>query len=329
MLIGIQTAAAQLLKRPAPSADELAALGLQERTLQVAGERRWFLVMAPADRSRPAPVIVLLHGGTQSMRRLFRRQSRASRVWLEIARSNNALLLVPNGTSIATGNPAGNNQSWNDLRLGTRTAKGDDVAFISALVAWGHGAYRTDRSRVYVTGASNGGMMTYRLLIERPELFAAGAAFIAALPAERARLSKPAFPTPLMIVNGTQDPLVKWEGGPVGLFPGLRGDVMSTPDTVAWWVAANRAARTPDSKTLLPDQYPTDGCRIERHTHLARAGGAPVLFYAMLGGGHASPSPKYGYDRIPALRRLLGPPCKDAEGAELAWAFLSRHRRQQ
>jgi polyhydroxybutyrate depolymerase len=234
---------------------------------------------------------------------------------------------VPNGVNAKTGDPKGNDQTWNDVRPpgAARDSEADDVAFINALLDWAVGRYRIDAQRIYVTGASTGGMMTYRLLIEAPERFAAGAAFIANLPAGGPHVKLPPRPTPLMIVNGTQDPLVPWAGG-------YRQDfgfaVMSAEATAAWWVRANRADGNRPQTADLPDRAPTDGCRIRRTTYPALADGAPVVFYRVEGGGHAMPSINYPLRDTRLVRWLIGTACADAEGAGLAWEFMREFRRR-
>jgi polyhydroxybutyrate depolymerase len=314
-------AVAQLRQAPPPSAAAMAALGLQEVTVTSGNRERVFLVQAPANPSVPAPVVVLLHGGSQSMRRQFGPNGGATLEWLAVARANNILLLAPNGTNPETGDAKGDTQFWNDYRetATARTSNADDVGFIRDMLTWAQKAYKTDRTRTYVTGASNGGMMTYRLLIEAPEKFAAGAAFIAALPADIARVPKPARATPLMIMAGTADPLVQWNGGAIA---GNRGTVVSAEANLKWWLAANRTNSEPAETTQLPHRDPNDICRIERKSFSAKAGGAPVVFYANQGGGHTMPSIKHKIADGFLVRRFIGHVCRDVEAADLTWAFF-------
>ena len=309
----------------APTQSDIAALGLEERSLRVGQTDRWFLVQAAPDRTRPAAVLIVLHGGGLSMRRQLAPNAGATRGWPDLARRENVLLIMPNAVNSDTSDAKGDNQNWNDLRRDVaRESSADDVGFILGLIDWAHQTYHTDRSRVYVTGASNGGMMTFRLLIEAPETFAAGAAFIAALPRETTGIKQPSKPTPLLIANGTLDPLVIWSGGKIA---GNRGETRSVADTVRWWVEANKAAASPQSIVLLPDTDPNDQCTIERREYPAQSGGAVVLTYTMIGGGHNIPSAKYPLEDRPLIRRFIGPVCKDVEGIELAWDFLSKHKR--
>ena len=318
-------ALAQQERSKIPTPSDMTALGLEERVLRFRQTGRWFLVQPAPDPTRPAAVLIVLHGGGQSMRRQLAPNAGATRGWPDLARRENVVLLMPNAVNSDTGDAQGDNQNWNDLRRDVaRESSADDVGFILGLIDWAHQTYHTDRSRVYVTGASNGGMMTFRLLIEAPETFAAGAAFIAALPRETTSIKQPSKPTPLLIANGTLDPLVIWSGGKIA---GNRGETRSVADTVRWWVEANKAAASPQSIVLLPDTDPNDQCTIERREYPAQSGGAVVLTYTMIGGGHNIPSAKYPLEDRPLIRRFIGPVCKDVEGIELAWDFLSKHKR--
>lgn len=260
------------------------------------------------------------------MRRIFSRYAGGYQAWLDVAEGEKVLLLVPNGINPENGDPKGDYQNWNDLRptSSDRDSQADDVGFINTLLDWVEENCSVDPKRIYVTGASNGGMMTFRLLIETPERFAAGAAFIATLPEDTTLLMQPSEPTPLVIANGTEDPVVKWAGGRVR---GRSLRTMSSEATVAWWVEANRADGTASSTAPLPDADPNNGCLIHKTVYPASGNGAPVVFYRIEGGGHTIPSIKYEIPMATLLDRVLGPMCRDAEGAQLAWQFMKDKRR--
>jgi polyhydroxybutyrate depolymerase len=294
--------------------------GLLEKSLDVNGVKRWFLIREPAAR-RPAPVVVLLHGGTQSMRKLFARESNGTARWLDVAAREDILLLVPNGTNSRTGDTRGDDQNWADLREDSSAGtKADDVGFVGALLDWTSMRYRVDAKRVYVTGASNGGMMTFRLLLEAPDRFAAAAAFIASLPASYSEVAAGGKrPVPLLLWNGTEDPLIRWAGGTVGRD---RGETMAIPRMVDWWARHNRTT-SPLEERALPDLDPRDGCRVFRTEYPSR-NGAPLIFYRAEGAGHTIPvrQPVAPMGRL--VRRIMGPPCHDVDGPELAWTFFER-----
>lgn len=296
--------------------------GWQERSIDIAGQPRWYRIYRPTGLAHKAPLVLLLHGGTQSMYKLFGPRSGGSNEWLELAKSEKFMLLVPNGTHAQTGDPKGNRQRWNDVRANPKTPDAQDLLFIDRLITHIQQTDTVDPQRIYVTGASNGGLMTYYLLMKQPQRFAAAAAFVANLPEHSDKMQVPAAPTPLMLMNGTEDPLMKWQGGTILAQP---EKMRSAPATLQWWLKANRAHSQPQHSTYLPDHNPQDGCRILKTEHPALPQGAPVWFYTMEGGGHSMPSIKHAVPTQRFARRLLGPPCQDAEGAVLAWNFFKSH----
>lgn len=303
------------------SADRLPR-GWTEASLLHDGLTRWYRIYLPDPMPQEASLVLYLHGGTLSMRSLFSPLADSTQTWFEIAREGGVILVVPNGTNPENGDTYGDDQVWNDLRPDQAGGQSqvDDVGFLLTLLDAVSAEYPVDQDRVYVTGASNGGMMTYRMLLEAPERFAAGAVYIANLPAFDDPLPDPAQPVPIMIANGTEDPLMPYEGGVVAK---NRGVVISTRETVEWWIEANRADREGILTVDLPDLNPEDGCRIREEIYPAGVDGAEVRLYIMEGGGHTLPSlARQGlFQRLAS--RLLGPVCQDADGVRLVWDFFS------
>jgi polyhydroxybutyrate depolymerase len=198
--------------QPQPvDAQRASITGWQESTVVQSGNvTRYFRYYVPSNLPKNAAVVILLHGGTQSMRKIFGANSGGTLAWQPLAETEKFLLVVPNGVS-ETGDTQGDRQNWNDCRppvasSRTRTTA-DDVGFIRQLVTWASTQYGIDRRRVYATGASNGGLMSYRLGIELNDQIAAVAAFIANLPAA-SECRNAARPIPIMMSNGTADPLM-------------------------------------------------------------------------------------------------------------------------
>lgn len=300
------------------------ARGWQESSITVNGVERWYRVYVPDALPRRAPLLLSLHGGTGSMYTIDKGPTHG---WVRLADQLRFLLVVPNGTNGKSGNAHGSRQTWNDLRSSAESeSHADDVGFVRALLDRIETEYATDNTRVYVTGNSNGGMMTYRLLIEMPDRFAAAAAFIANIPVDSKSLRPPARPVPLMIWSGTSDRLAKYDGGEI---PGGRGRVRSVPESVAWWVQANRAHSSGAQTERLPDVDPKDGCRISRTLYPALSDGAPVLFYLAEGGGHTMPTQaESSSEGGPLFQMLVGRTCRDVDGADIAWEFMNSNARR-
>jgi polyhydroxybutyrate depolymerase len=162
--------------------------------------------------------------------------------------------------------------------------------------------------------------MVSRLLIERPTLFAAGVANISSLPATD--VPRPKQGTPIMMVNGTEDPLIPWQGGAVKRV--AREPIRPVPETLDYWIEVNGADRSAATRHLLPDRVPEDGCRIVKTSYPKAPGGKPVVvFYQVKGGGHAVPVPRQRGMR-PQVKELIGNPCEDMDGPQAAWDFMCR-----
>jgi len=85
----------------------------------------------------------------------------------------------------------------------------DDVSFTRALLDDLATRTHIDRSRVYATGISNGGMMAFRLGVEASDRIAAIAPVEGALMIQTSGL---AHPMPLMLFNSVDDRYVPYEG---------------------------------------------------------------------------------------------------------------------
>ncbi|VAV95203.1 hypothetical protein MNBD_ACTINO02-444 [hydrothermal vent metagenome] len=290
-----------------------------EISMTVDGLERVFTVVRPDTVGPGAPVVVLLHGGTRDMRSVLEKEGTAD--WVALSEEEGFILVAPNGVNPDTGDATGDRQHWNDLRSPYRIGDSDvdDVTFINRVVDWviqNHGA---DASRVFVTGLSNGGMMTQRLLIESPETFAAGASFIASLP-DRDDLVRPDSPIPLLLASATDDPLVPWDGGNVARRN--RGTVASVADTRAWWIETNRAVPDEFGTVELDNTNRRDGCMLTVQGFDAGPEGARVLIMTMEGGGHSMPSTNYTRVTEALIEPIVGPVCRDADGATIAWDFF-------
>jgi polyhydroxybutyrate depolymerase len=209
---------------------------------------------------------------------------------------------------------------WNDGRK-TTASDVSDVAFIGALVDHVTTIRHVDKKRVYVTGLSNGGMMTQRLACETPERYAAFASVIANMPLSMKSACKPGMPVAIMLINGTEDPLMPYNGGEIkkGRRVGMGGTVISVDETVSFW-AENNHCKSDGNKTILPDKDPDDETRIEKTAFTECKDGSELVFYSVKGGGHAWP----GSESKPFMRRISGNVSNDMMASEVIWEFFQR-----
>jgi polyhydroxybutyrate depolymerase len=102
----------------------------QRHSIEIAGKTRYYKTYLPANVKPNAPAVLILHGGEQSMDKIFKPNAGGTLVWLDIAEREGLVLLVPNGTNQKTGSTDGDKQNWNDLRFEST----DDVEFLQKLV---------------------------------------------------------------------------------------------------------------------------------------------------------------------------------------------------
>jgi polyhydroxybutyrate depolymerase len=246
-------------------------------------------LVIPAGRG-PHPTVIVLHGA-------FGTGAGTARVtgFAEAAARRNFVAVFPDGLD----------RKWHDGRLGG-PAGPDDIGFIRALVARLVADQVADPRRIYLAGISNGGMMSFTLACKAPELFAGIGTVVANMPAGIEPC--PARPLPVVMINGTADPLVPYNGGGVGFGRG-RGDVWSVRKTAEFF--ARRGGCGKSSAVVLPGRSVSEGTTMTRISWQNCLMNAGVTLYRIDGGGHALPG------RGSIAPRLLGLSNFDIESADV------------
>ncbi len=283
----------------------------ERRIMLLQGMERTYFVYTPSSPTAKVakPVVFLLHGGGGADA-----HEMAKRTGIHPIADREGFLVVY---------PYGVDGQWNDGRGKTfRRAQDntniDDVGFISSILDELIQSGSADPHRVYVAGLSNGGMMTYRLGIELGNRLTAIAAIIANLPAKLAS-QKPVRPLPVLIMNGTADPMMPWDGGSVRVLGKEYGEVLSTAATVKYWVKAADLAEPPETRRLV-DRFSDDRSTVEVDVYRKSQKTLEVVLYRVVGGGHNLPG-----GQTPDRPFLLGPKNMDINGMEEVWAFFKRH----
>ena len=281
------------------------------------GINRYFDVYIPSLLVEEPPLVIQLHGGTQSKDEIYNKNAGASKYWKDCADTNSFLLIVPNGTNLETGLSKGNTLNWNDCRLPKPNEKqADDVGFISKIIDWSIPNYQINSKKVYVTGISNGGFMAYRLALELPNKITAIAAFAANYPKD-SECNPSGIPLPVMIVNGTKDQFIPFEGG-ITKFKSEQ--ILSSQETVNFWLKNNNIAFRKPQISMVSDNFKRDNSTISIFDFAADNPNRKVRYCIVQGGGHTMPGKKYGLKKI--IQKIVGNQNQDLEGAELAWDFF-------
>ncbi len=213
-------------------------------------------------------------------------------------------------------------KNWNDgrgdLYVKSHIENIDDVGFISVLIDKAVSELNADANRVYVTGISNGALMAHRLGCQLSEKIAAIAPVAGNFPYQMAPVLSPSRPVPVIIINGTEDPLVPYQGGYVTFGLQKRGRVLSVDDTVKFWVEKDSCPANPRT-SRLPDGS-DDGTSVSVTTYSGCRDGANVILYTVNGGGHTWPG---GFQYLP--ENIIGRTCRDFNASQVIWDFFRQH----
>jgi polyhydroxybutyrate depolymerase len=195
----------------------------------------------------------------------------------------------------------------------------DDVGFLTGIIDKLVSEIGVDAGRVFAAGSSRGGFMAFRLALEAPSRFRAVAAVSANVPSPENFKCKPAGQgtSSVMIMNGTDDPMVPFDGGSVSLFGWFykMGKVRSSRESGQYFADLNHITGTTESN----ETQVAGGVRVEQVLWRNNSN-VEVELVAVHGGGHGIPQP---YRRHP---RGLGPSPKEPNGPAVIWAFFERQR---
>ncbi len=198
----------------------------------------------------------------------------------------------------------------------------DDTGFLVTLVEHVAASHPVDRSRVYVTGFSNGGFMVQRIACENPGGFAAYASVAAAgfggMPSVCAGDGPQA--APMLLMHGTADDNIPWEGTPVNHDGQIIYVTFPVPETLGFWAAFNGCNAAAESTEITPE---TDDAKTQvRILTVDCPADTGVVLYAIMGGGHVWPGQRPG-----TISPLAGAVNQDIDAAEEIWTFFAQHQR--
>ena len=316
-LAGAWLWASPSMAAPQASKDCVAINRKQARTsearcysVQHAGRVRTFRVYAPAQLKGPVPLVLVLHGGGGSGGNM---EWLTERGFNRIADRDGAVIVYPDGIG----------KGWNDGRTDMKseavTEQIDDIGFLSTLAHELPAQFPIDPKRIYATGISNGGLMSYRIGCEAADVFAAVAPVAANLSVDLAPRCNPARPISITIVNGTEDPLMLWNGGPVKVLWSKRGETVSADATFKEWLKLDHCG-APHVGALI-DAVRDDGTSVIEHGASCTMG-AEVRLYEVRGGGHTWPGGEAYLGEW-----LVGRVSREIDANEVIWKFFQQHLR--
>lgn len=130
---------------------------------------RGYRLYAPSNLPEKVPLLLALHGGFGNSE-YFQNALKIDR----IANRYGFIVAYPNGTEGRIWLMK-NKRMWNSGHCCGIAAREniDDVGFLANVITDITANYPIDTKRVYITGHSNGAMMAYRFVCERPDMVAA------------------------------------------------------------------------------------------------------------------------------------------------------------
>ncbi len=259
------------------------------------GMQREFVLYIPESYTgeEAVPLVLNFHGyGATDVQQMWYGDFRA------IADTAGFIIVHPQGT-LLNGVTHWNVGGWT---IGSTT---DDVGFVAALLDSLEAQYNLDASRIYATGMSNGGFMSFLLACQLSDRIAAIASVAGSMTPETYNACNPQRPVPVMQIHGTADPVVPYEGA-------IWTEPLET--ALAYWVEQNQCATTPEMMSF-PNLDMTDGSTVEQALYGGGLQGVEVLHDKVENGGHTWPSSIYG-----------GPGTNwDINGSVEIWKFFSRY----
>ena len=220
--------------------------------------------------------------------------------------------------------PTGYFNHWNDCRGSADYQANrdniDDISFFKAIEAQLSKTLNHSFKYRFSTGHSNGGHFSFKLALEAPDWIDGIAAISANLPIDdNLDCTKSGQFVPVLMINGTKDPVNPYDGGLVSILGNdSRGTVLSTDETMAYWLGLDTCQLT-KNKAMLSDVVTTDDSTIEKTTWQCE-GQTKAVIYKMIGAGHTMPHPKS------IMPKILGTTNQDINAATEIWSFFKQLR---
>ena len=238
------------------------------------------------DGTTEMPLVFNLHGYTS-----FASQQELYSQMGPVADDGYFLVCYPNGVDF----------QWN-TGFGSDV---DDVGFINALIDTLIANYPVNEKRIYSTGMSNGGYMSYKLACELNDRIAAVASVTGSMTPEEAMACEPGRPVPVLQIHGTLDAVVPYDGSNFSI---------SMDELIDFWLANNGCTNNAEVFEV-PDINVVDGCTATRYTYSECEPFSEVVFYQIINGAHTWPG---GAIPIPGTNY-------DFNASEVIWEFFNKY----
>ena len=238
-------------------------------TIPIGAENRTYVQYLPTGfdvNTESLPVVFILHGLGDNATNM------AGVGTNNIADTARFIAIYPQGTVNGFGSTG-----WSNGTLLATTS--DDIGLMNALMNNMIVNYNADPTRIYVTGFSMGGIMSYHLACALNHRIAAIASMSGTMSTDDIANCVPTYKTPVMHLHGTADGTVPYDSGAL---PSLS----LVPETMDFWIGQHSCSTVTDS-TQIPntasdgittDRFIWTGCTPNEGLELWRMNGADHVY---------------------------------------------------
>lgn len=285
---------------------ELLPPGDHRRTLTVDERERYYLIHIPKTKAPLAgwPVVLAFHGGGSSPEGMVEFSGLN-----EKADTSGFVVVYPGGTgrlkqalTFNGGNCCGYAQRQ----------EVDDVKFVAALLDDLEKAIQVDKRRIFSTGMSNGGIISYLIA---DKLSARIAAIAPVGGPMGAAACSPGRAVSVCHMHGTDDEFAPYRGGR-GARSLTQTDFYSVDHSISAWVKANGCQSPPKVERRKPSV--DDGTHVTKAVYPGGRDGSEVVLYTVHGAGHTWPG-------RPSKFAFLGKTTANLSANDVMWEFFTRH----
>lgn len=245
-------------------------------SLKVGSLTRKYILHVPEsyNKNKETPLVLAFHGGMGTAKIMAENYD-----WIPKSDKEGFIVAFPNGVSKL---PSGKFATWNAGNCCGYAVESnsDDVAFVKAIIE--DIKKKVNVGKIFATGMSNGGMISYKLACEMSDTFTAIAGVSGT---DNYNGCVPKKPISIMHIHGLKDDHVLFNGGcGPKCIAGSEANFVSVPNTISKWVDRNNCDKNPQTVPLNENAY--------YDLYANCNDGVKVKLIVVKDGGHSWPSTK-------------------------------------
>ena len=218
------------------------------------------------------------------------------------------------------GYPEALNEYWNDAREDSISlshySEIDDVGYIEKVIEYAIDSFNIDTERVFVAGFSEGGFMSFRLACEIPGKIKGFAMVASSLPLDQIVECTPDTTVSFMMINGTRDPILPYEGGQMTIEEQELGSMLAAEEAIKYWLEENECTDRSSTKEMA-NRDTFDETRSEKVTYSDCKNKNKLILIRVVNGGHSWPG-----GRQYQTKKNIGRVSQDFVATEEIWKFF-------